>query len=120
MYAARISPPSALPAEKPTLRTTWLTPIALDVSPVGVTARITPGLSFRYRAGRKGTTFSRLAVTGLPAGTRLIVIVTSPAGEKRTLSSLKPLIGKRLKPGTKIAVAGKTITIRRSRAPKVA
>jgi hypothetical protein len=97
-----------------------VTPAAAPVVIAAAPAKLIPGLSFRYVAGRKGTTFTRLAVTGLPAGTRLTVIVTSPTGKKRTLSSLKPLIGKRLKPGTKIAVAGKTITIRRSRAPKVA
>jgi hypothetical protein len=68
-----------------------------------------PGLAWRYRKGR----FTRLEVTGLPAGTTLTVIVTAPHRRPRTLNSLKPLIGKRLAPGTKIAVAGMTITIRR-------
>jgi hypothetical protein len=75
-----------------------------------------PALAWRYRNGR----FTRLEVTGLPAGAKLTVLVTEPHRKPRTLSSLKPLIGKRLKPGTKIAVIGKTITIRRGRAPKVA
>jgi hypothetical protein len=88
-------------------------------APIIVAPAPRPGLSFRYTAGRKGTTFSRLAVTGLPAGAKLTVVVTAPHRRPRTLASLKPLVGKRLAPGTTIMVVGKTITIRRSRAPKV-
>ena len=90
-------------------------PIVIAAAP----PKLTPALSFRYVAGRRGTRFTRLAATGLPAWTKLTVTVTSPNGKRRTLSSLKPLIGKRLKPGTKIAVAGMTITIRRGKSPRV-
>ena len=40
-----MKPDSALPTENFTLRTTWLKLIALDVSPGGVTASITPGMA---------------------------------------------------------------------------
>ena len=43
--AASTRPPTALPKENPTLRTTWLTLMALDVSLFGVTARITAGIA---------------------------------------------------------------------------
>lgn len=42
---ASIRPPTALPMENPTLRTTWLKLIALDVSLFGVTARMTAGIA---------------------------------------------------------------------------
>jgi hypothetical protein len=35
----------ALPMENPALRTTWLKPMALDVSSDGVTARMTAGIA---------------------------------------------------------------------------
>jgi len=69
-----------------------------------------PGLSFRYRHGR----FLRLALTGIPAGERTRVSVTCPRRAARCpddftvlgSSPLKPLIGVRLAPGTRIVLAG--------------
>src|SRR4029453_1290231 len=43
--AARIRPPTALPVEKPTARTTWFRPMALAVSVTGVTARMAWGMA---------------------------------------------------------------------------
>jgi hypothetical protein len=76
-----------------------------------------PGLAFRYRRDR----FIRLALTGIPAGVRTRVAVTCPRRAARCpddftvlgSSSLKPLIGVRLVPGTRIVVAGMTMIIRR-------
>jgi hypothetical protein len=92
---------------------------------------------FAYRASRTATRFSRLAVTGLPNGTAVKVAIKCkrrkgcPKGFTRTVSgrlSLKPLLGKSLRPGTKIILtaskpgslrARKVFTIRSKRAPSV-
>jgi large repetitive protein len=76
-----------------------------------------PGLAFRYRNGR----FVRLALTGIPAGRRTVVTVTCPrrapsCPDDFTVvgsSPLRPLIGVRLAPGTRIVVAGMKMIIRR-------
>lgn len=91
-------------------------------------------LGFRYRAWRTSTKLTRLVVTGVPAGERVTVTVKCPRGVKcpkgfsliagKGATSLKPLLGKALKPGTKITIrsgaAQKTLTIRSKREPKLA
>ncbi len=75
--------------------------------------------SYRYRGGR----FTRLAVTGVLAGTKLMVTVKCPGrkGCPKSPTRLSKLVGKRLKPGTRItAHAGAekvTLKLRRGRGP---
>jgi hypothetical protein len=77
-----------------------------------------PGLAFRFRHDR----FIRLALTGMAAGERTRVTVTCPRRAARCpddftvvgSSPLKPLIGVRLAPGTRIELAGMKMIIRRS------
>lgn len=91
----------------------------IAVAPAQAIAPAKLRLTYRYRNGR----FTRLATTGVPAGTKLAVTVKCPKGKKcvKRPATLKALVGKRLAPGTKITVrAGdqtRTLKIRRGRGP---
>lgn len=76
------------------------------------------GVKYTFRKGR----FTKLTVHGIPAGTKLTVSVKRP-GKRATKTTLKRLIGKRLKPGTTITLragtAKKVLKIRHGRGPSV-
>jgi hypothetical protein len=113
------------------------TPAAAAPAMPNAAPRLTFSVPFAYRATRTATRFSRLAVTGLPNGTAVKVAIKCkkrkgcPKGFKRTVSgplSLKPLLRKSLRPGTKIILtaskpgslgASKVFTIRSKRPPSV-
>ena len=93
--------------------------------------RIAASLAFNYNAGRKRTTLHSLVVKGFPKGATVVAKLGKKTVRKRDAHgsvSLKDLIRKPLKAGTKITVTvsktgmvtvTKTLTIRARKAPKV-
>jgi large repetitive protein len=117
-------------AAPPAAKTTAPAAPAPQLAAPAAAKKTTLTLGFRYIARKTSTKFTRLNVLTTP-GTKVSVVAKLRAKKLASWSytagsgstSLKPLLGKSLKPGTKITIqAGtlkKTVTIRARRAPKV-
>jgi len=124
-----VAPPAVTPAATP------VPPAAVPPAPTATRKRFAATLAFTFRAGRRATKLISLSVRGLPAGTTVVARCSKGCAHKQVTKrnasrtvSLKALVKKALKVGTRITVTisrpgyvtqVKTLIIRAHRAPKI-